>query len=73
VFKRPGGGHVGFLGGESPDNYYVLGGNQKNMVNITPIEKSRAIAIRWPLNVPLRQVQIGLPKMSGGTVSTNEA
>lgn len=73
VFQRPGGGHVGFLVGESPTNYYVLGGNQSNMVNITPIAKNRAIAIRWPLGVPLKQEQIGLPRMTGGTVSTNEA
>lgn len=71
VFKRPGGGHVGFLVGESPTNYYVLGGNQSNMVNITPLAKNRAVAIRWPNQVPLPVA--GLPKMSGGVVSTNEA
>lgn len=71
VFQRPGGGHVGFLVGESPTNYYVLGGNQGNMVNITPIAKNRAIAVRWPIELGLPAP--GLPKMTGGTVSKNEA
>lgn len=70
TFQRPGGGHVGFLVGEDRLNYYVLGGNQSNMVNIQPIAKSRRVAIRWPNGVPLPKA--GLPLMSGGTVSTNE-
>lgn len=73
VFGRTGGGHVGFLVGESASNFYVLGGNQSNAVNIMPIAKSRMVpnGIRWPSSVPLNKA--GLPKMSGGTVSTNEA
>jgi uncharacterized protein (TIGR02594 family) len=71
VFKRQGGGHVGFLVGESPTNYYVLGGNQSNAVNIMPLAKNRAVAIRWPTS--LGTPAAGLPKMSGGVVSTNEA
>ena len=71
VFKRQGGGHVGFLVGESLANYYVLGGNQSNAVNIMPLAKSRAVAIRWPASHALPNA--GLPKMTGGVVSTNEA
>ncbi|MXO73591.1 TIGR02594 family protein [Altererythrobacter buctensis] len=71
VFGRQGGGHVGFLVGESAANYYVLGGNQSNAVNITPIAKIRAVATRWP--APLKVTGFRLPAMSGGTVSRNEA
>lgn len=71
VFQRPGGGHVGFLVGESAKNYYVLGGNQSNAVNITPIAKNRAVATRWPASHPAPVP--GLPQMSGGTISSNEA
>ncbi|WP_181443602.1 TIGR02594 family protein [Porphyrobacter sp. YT40] len=71
VFKRTGGGHVGFLVGESEANYYVLGGNQGDMVSIAPIAKARAVAIRWPHDVG--RPAPGLPRMTGGVVSTNEA
>jgi uncharacterized protein (TIGR02594 family) len=71
VFGRQGGGHVGFLVGESPNHYYVLGGNQSNAVNIAPIAKSRMVAIRWPAQLGLPVA--GLPRMTGGVVSTNEA
>lgn len=53
VFSREGGGHVGQYVGEDKDRYYVLGGNQSNMVSIAPILKSRLTACRWPLGVPV--------------------
>lgn len=71
VFGRQGGGHVGFLVGESAANFYVLGGNQGNAVTITPIAKIRAVATRWP--AALKVTGGRLPAMSGGTVSRNEA
>ena len=71
VFKRQGGGHVGFLVGENARHYYVLGGNQSNAVNIMPLDRDRAVAIRWPNSMALPEP--GLPKMAGGVVSTNEA
>lgn len=71
VFGRDGGGHVGFLVGESSSNWYVLGGNQANCVSIAPIAKSRALGFRWPLSVPASSTP--LPRMSGGTISKNEA
>lgn len=73
VFGRQGGGHVGFLVGESASNFYVLGGNQSNAVNIMPIAKSRMVpgGIRWPSQLGLPAA--GLPRMAGGVISTNEA
>jgi uncharacterized protein (TIGR02594 family) len=71
VFGRQGGGHVGFVVGESAHYLYVLGGNQSNMVNIAPIAKDRLLALRWPPGVP--QSLIKLPAMTGGSVSRNEA
>ncbi len=70
VFTRRGGGHVGFYVGESEQFYYVLGGNQNNMVNVAKIAKARCTAIRWPRGEPV----IGGPvKMSGGVASSTEA
>ncbi|MEO1489829.1 MAG: TIGR02594 family protein [Pseudomonadota bacterium] len=76
VFGRRGGGHVGFVVGESDDTLYILGGNQRNQVNISPIAKSRLVnggkgACRWPSAEPLGPKL--LPRMSGGRRTTNEA
>lgn len=65
VFTRQGGGHVGFYIGENSQYYFVLGGNQSDSVSITQIDKSRAIAFRWPN---------GMEKfLKKGRVSTNIA
>ncbi len=71
VFERPGGGHVSFYAGEDALNYYVLGGNQHNAVNISKIAKNRMIAARWPVGEPV----VGGPvQMTGtGAASGNEA
>lgn len=71
VFGRSGGGHVGFAVGQSASNLYILGGNQRNAVNIMPIAKSRCLGFRWPAGLPL--INAPLPTMSGGIVSRNEA
>ena len=71
VFARTGGGHVGFVVGESATSLYILGGNQSNAVTITPIKKDRLLGLRWPSSIPLAAA--GLPRMAGGTVSRNEA
>ena len=63
VFKRCGGGHVGFYVGEDPDGQalHVLGGNQADQVSVTRIRRERLFAARWPVGVshegfgPLRQ------------------
>lgn len=71
VFGRSGGGHVGFVAGDSANDLYILGGNQRNQVNITPIAKSRLVAMRWPASEPLGAKV--LPRMAGGVRTTNEA
>lgn len=50
IFKRPGGGHVGFYVSEDAETYHILGGNQSNSVNVARIEKSRLHDVRWPPN-----------------------
>lgn len=71
VFRRPGGGHVGFYVGEDATAYHVLGGNQSNAVNITRIEKNRCVARRWPTGVA---VTGGPVIVAGkGSISKNEA
>ena len=72
VFSRGNGGHVGFVVGEDDTDYYVLGGNQSNMVNITRISKSRKLGFRWPQTYPY--VRKALPHMSANGIprSTNE-
>ena len=71
VFGRTGGGHVGFLVGESVDRLYILGGNQSNAVNIMPIAKTRLVGLRWPSALPLGTAKPA--RMSGGVVSVNES
>lgn len=46
VFKRPGGGHVGFYCGENADAYLTYGGNQSNAVGFAWIDKTRLVACR---------------------------
>lgn len=74
TFKRPGGGHVGFLVGISTDGllYRVRGGNQSNMVCDTWIEKTRCRGKRWPKTYG--NPRLKLPVLTKkGSVSTNEA
>jgi uncharacterized protein (TIGR02594 family) len=55
VFKRAGGGHVGFYVGEDEDGaaLHVLGGNQADRVSVTHISRARLFAARWPMGVAL--------------------
>ncbi len=63
VFSRGGGsGHVGFVVGETPTHYAVLGGNQSNMVNIAGIAKNRLLGFRWPAGDT--SPVISLPKLT---------
>lgn len=67
-------GHVGIYVGEDAQAYYVLGGNQSDMVSIRRISKARLLGARrcrWRINQPLnvRPVQLTL----GGALSSNEA
>jgi len=73
AFKRPSGGHVGVLIGQTKTQYQVLGGNQGDSVSIVLIAKDRCRGVRWPTsyanpNIPLPQVQA-----AGVPVSVNEA
>lgn len=53
IFKRQGGGHVGFYVSETSNAYNVLGANQSDAVNIKPISKDRLAGVRWPSVVPI--------------------
>lgn len=72
VFERGSGGHVGFLVGEDRSDYYVLGGNQSDSVNIVRIIKKRLLGSRWPSSFanPNRP----LPQMTANNIprSVNE-
>jgi len=72
VFARAGGGHVGFvLGEDQRQRLMVLGGNQGNRVSITPIDRVRAVAFRWPTGQTRHNL---LPVLrSDGQTSSNEA
>ena len=73
VFSRNGGGHVGFYVGEDAKNFFVLGGNQGNQVNVVKIAKSRFLEARRPAyHTPptnIRRIQLNI----SGPASTNEA
>lgn len=72
VFKRPGGGHIGFYAGERADAYHVRGGNTSNSVSDAWILKSRCVGIRWPETYPLPSSG-RVTSTAGGALSTNEA
>lgn len=49
VFDRAGGGHVGFVVGITKSgDLWVLGGNQKNAVNVSLFQPSRVLGYRIP-------------------------
>ncbi len=72
VFKRDGGGHVGFYVGEDATRFRVLGGNQSNSVSEAWIAKSRLYARRWPSTYPLPKPAV-IRVTAAGATSTNEA
>ena len=73
TFTRQGGGHVGFVVGESTDGkLLVLGGNQSDMVSIAKFDYSRVTSYRWPAGIPVPEVQLAKHSVTG-SVSTNEA
>jgi uncharacterized protein (TIGR02594 family) len=74
VFEREGGGHVGFLVGQTTDNRIaVLGGNQGNSVNISKFEKDRVLGYFWPKDYPMPEALVVTTVDVNGGVSTNEA
>jgi uncharacterized protein (TIGR02594 family) len=48
VFKRSGGGHVGYYISEDSYSYHVLGGNQSDEVNVSKVSKAQLVSSRWP-------------------------
>lgn len=73
--QRPGGGHVGIITGQSKDGKLlrVLGGNQSDAVNEAWIERSRAVAYRWPAGVAAPTMLAPVMDAKGAKVSANEA
>lgn len=57
TFSRSGGGHVGFVVGQNATSISVLGGNQRDAVNITKFSKHspslKITSYRWPIGEPL--------------------
>ncbi|UIY44120.1 NlpC/P60 family protein [Methylobacterium radiotolerans] len=73
VFKRTGGGHVGFYVGEDADAIHVLGGNQSDNVTIARVAKARLVALRWPKTAPAPAPGAATVLEARGKLSTNEA
>lgn len=73
VFSRGSGGHVGFAVGEDNLDYYVLGGNQDDSVNISRISKSRLIldGSRWP-STYVGGSGFMLPRMTANNIPKSE-
>lgn len=66
------GGHVGQYAAEDQLDYWVWGGNERDMVTIVPVRKDRLEAIVVPAGGPAagRQVYVST---EGKLISTNEA
>lgn len=75
VYQRPGGGgHVDFYIAETATHYVGIGGNKSNRVQISPIEKSRCIAVRRPpMTTPPASVRPFKIAKVGAAPTTNEA
>lgn len=77
VFERQGGGHVGFVVGQTKEGLLaVLGGNQGNAVNVTKFTRDRVVGYYWPRDytLPANGMFAALPVVTvGGNVSLNEA
>lgn len=75
VFKRKGGGHVGWYIAEDNTAYHVLGGNQGNKVSIARIAKARCVGIRRPFYsvMPSTVRRYWITDLKDGKLSQNEA
>jgi len=75
VFRRPGGGHVGFCVGADPDGgaLHVLGGNQSDAVSVVRIARERLVAMRWPEGATAPRPGTTRRGRIAGTLSRNEA
>lgn len=71
VFSRVGGGHVGFVVGQTENgNLLILGGNQSDGVNIKAFSRDRVTGYRWPGSVAIQDF---LPTGNNAPVSTKES
>lgn len=67
VFERgAASGHVGFVVGEDDTDWYILGGNQGDSVNVSRLLKRRLLACRWPSTFPHAPAPV--PRMTAGTI-----
>ncbi len=73
VFRRTGGGHVGFYAGEDEAALHVLGGNQSDRVGLTRIAKARLVGVRWPATAPAPAPGGARVLAARGALSTDEA
>lgn len=77
VFERQGGGHVGFVIGQTKEGLLaVLGGNQANAVNVAKFPKDRVVGYYWPRDYALPANGLFAPLQIvtvAGDVSVNEA
>ena len=71
VFKRDGGGHVGFAIGQDRSHIYVLGGNQGDAVNVTRVKREQLRALRWPKSWQI--IAKPLPRMTPGDIPENQS
>jgi uncharacterized protein (TIGR02594 family) len=46
VLERDGGGHVGFFAGLANEQVLLLGGNQKDAVNVSAFPRARVLGVR---------------------------
>jgi uncharacterized protein (TIGR02594 family) len=54
VFKRKGGGHVGFVvGNYKTGELAILGGNQSDAVNIRKFTRENLVSLNWPTDIPV--------------------
>lgn len=76
VFERgPKNGHVAFVAGrDQRGNLMCLGGNQGNMVKISPFPVSRVLGYRWPPGQPIPHTGFDTLPLATSTdlVSVNE-
>ena len=72
IFERGSGGHVGFAVGQDDTHFFVLGGNQSDVVTIARIAKSRLLGACWPATFPHRQDRLSTMKPGEFLATTNE-
>lgn len=75
IFGRDGGGHVAFVvGRDTRGNLMCLGGNQGDMVKISPFSTARVIGYRVPASLVMTPLPRTLPIIaSADQLSRNEA